>query len=260
MYGTPIRPGLLNLLRILPLVLCAASLAAQVTTIPTENTFAIQRGWQQLCLDRVAAAQGHPVDILFLGDSITENFSQPPRPDWPLVGIDVWNKHYAHRNTLNFGVSSDGTEHMLWRLEHMNIQTFHPKVVVLLAGINDAQYSSDDIVAGVKAVLRKTESTFPDAKIILMNILPNGRAPEKTEAANLSLERLADNKTVFSLDLAPFMPKTHDSETGDNWLGLGKDHLHLTEQGYATWADHLDPLLDRLLAPPQEDPTTPSNP
>jgi lysophospholipase L1-like esterase len=56
------------------------------------------------------------------------------------------------------------------------------------------------------------------------------------------------------------MPKTHDSETGDNWLGLGKDHLHLTEQGYAIWADHLDPLLDRLLAPPQEDPTTPSNP
>jgi lysophospholipase L1-like esterase len=226
---------------LLPLLLYTVTLTAQTTTIPKENPTAIQHGWQQQCLDRVQAAQGHPVNLLFLGDSITDNFSQPVRPDWNLVGIDVWNQHYANRNALNFGVSSDGTEHMLWRLDHMAVHAFHPKVVVILAGINDAQFSPEDIAAGVKAVVLKTESLYPAARIVLMNILPNARAKAKTDAANLIIDRLIDNKTVFGLDLAPYMPAV-----GDNWLGLGRDHLHLSEEGYAIWATHLDPLLARL--------------
>jgi len=238
-------PGPANVLRTLPLLLVALSLPAQTTTLPQENPTAIQRGWQQDCLDRVLAAQGHPVDILFIGDSITDNFARPPRPDWPLVGIDVWTQHYAHRNALDFGVSSDGTEHILWRLEHMPVRQFHPKVIVLMAGVNDAQYSPEDIAAGVKAVLLKTESMYPTAKIVLMDILPNGRAKDKTDAANRILETFADRKTVFSLNLAPYIPPTADN----NWLGLGPDRLHPTEQGYAIWAEHLDPLLNRLLKP-----------
>jgi beta-glucosidase len=231
-------------LRTLPLLLCALSLSAQTTTIPVENPTAIQRGWQQQCLDRVLAAQGHPVDILFIGDSITDNFARPPRPDWTNVGIDVWNQHYAQRNALDFGVSSDGTEHILWRLDHMPVSAFKPKVVVLLAGVNDAQYSPEDIAAGIKTVLLKTRSMYPSAKIVLMDILPNGRAKDKTDAANALIHPLIDNKTVFGLNLARWMPPV-----GDNWLGLGTDRLHPTEEGYAIWANHLDPLLNRLLKP-----------
>ena len=34
---------------------------------------------------------------------------------------------------------------------------------------------------------------------------------------------------------------------GDSWKGLGKDRLHLTEEGYLIWAEAMEPLLARLL-------------
>jgi len=215
-----------------------------VTTIPVENPIALKHGWLDECEARVAAAQGKQIDLLFIGDSITQNFVEEPTPAWPLVGASVWKKHYAARSALNFGVGSDGTEHILWRMDHENIKTFKPRVVVLLAGANDLQYSADDIAAGIKAVLEKSRAMYPDAKVILMATLPNGRDMPKTVAANKITSTFADDRTVFYLDLAPWMPAA-----GDNFKGVGFDHIHLTPDGYEIWASHLDPLLDRLLAP-----------
>src|SRR5256885_420725 len=54
----------------------------------------------QKYLDR--AKQGN-IDLLFLGDSITEGFN-----------ADVFKKHYGKLNAANFGVSGDRTQHVLW--------------------------------------------------------------------------------------------------------------------------------------------------
>ena len=51
-----------------------------------------------------------------------------------------------------------------------------------------------------------------------------------------------DEKTVFRLNLGEQMVKE-----GDTWKGLGKDRLHLTEEGYLIWAEAMEPLLARLL-------------
>lgn len=216
--------------------------AAPATTIPADNPIPRQHGWLKECEDRIAAAQGKPVDILFIGDSITQNFVEFPNKGWNLVGGSVWNKHYAQRNALNLGVGSDGTEHILWRLDRENIKDFKPKLIVLLAGVNDMEYSPEDIAAGTKAVLDKCRAMYPAAKIILMAILPNGRNPAKTAAANQITKTYADNENVFYLDLGPSMPVA-----GTNITGVGRDHVHLTSEGYVIWASNLDPLLDKLM-------------
>ena len=159
------------------------------------------------------------------------------------MGGSVWKKHYGDRNALNLGVGSDGTEHILWRMEHEKIKAFKPKVIVLLAGANDLQYAPEDIAAGIKALLEKSRAMFPDAKIVLMATLPNGRDMAKTIAANKITRTFADDRTVFYLDLGPSMPPV-----GDNFKGLGFDHIHLTADGYEIWAANLDPLLEKLLA------------
>jgi lysophospholipase L1-like esterase len=216
--------------------------AAPATTIPADNPIPPQHGWLKECDDRIAAAQGKQIDILFLGDSITQNFVEDPTPGWNLVGGSVWRAHYANRNALNLGVGSDGTEHILWRMDHENIKDFTPKVIVLLAGVNDMQYSPEDIAAGTKAILDKCRTMFPFAKIVLMAILPNKRDPVKTAAVNQITQTFADNQDIFYLDLGPSM-----SPVGDNYTGVGGDHLHLTVEGYKIWASNLDPLLDKLL-------------
>jgi len=186
--------------------------------------------------------KGKPCDIIFIGDSITDNFTASPTPQWDLVGKAVWDKHYAGRNALNFGVGADRTEHVLWRLENMDIKEFHPKVAVILIGTNNNIDTPEEIADGVKAVITKTQQTFAAVKIILISILPNARATQKMEDANKLIAPMGDDKTIFYFDLASKMPRQ-----GDSWKGLGRDKLHLTSDGYELWASEMEPLLSKLL-------------
>jgi lysophospholipase L1-like esterase len=186
------------------------------------------------CEALVAAMKGKPCDIIFIGDSITQG--------WVQRGQDVWAKHYAARNALDFGVGADATQHVLWRLEHMDVASFRPKVAVVMIGTNNTRNAPADIAAGVKAVLAKTQSTFPGVKVILMSILPNARANAKMSVVNAITRSFADDRTVFYLDLAAKM-----TPEGESWKGLGPDKLHLTVDGYEMWAAELDPMLAKLL-------------
>jgi lysophospholipase L1-like esterase len=213
------------------------------TTIPSDSNYKAHYPWNKSCEDQVAAMKGKPCDLIFIGDSITQNFIGRPTPKWGSVGGVVWDKYYANRRALDFGVGADTTQNVLWRLDHMDIKDFKPKVAVILIGTNNNKNSPEDIAAGVKAVVEETRRIFPAAKIILVSILPNARATEKMAEANKSIETLGDNESVFYLDVAAKM-----TPTGNSWKGLGPDRLHLTPEGYEMWASEMEPLLSKLIA------------
>src|SRR5579864_2352864 len=82
------------------------------------------------------------IDLLFLGDSITQG--------WNGGGKAVWNRFYGLRNTANFGIGGDRTQHVLWRLENGEVDGIHPKLVVLMIGTNNLDSNApDEIAAGV---------------------------------------------------------------------------------------------------------------
>ncbi len=220
----------------------AADTNAPLTTIPSDSNYKSHYAFNKSCEDQVAAMKGKPCDIIFIGDSITQNFLGRPTPGWGSVGGAVWDKYYANRRALNFGVGADATQHVLWRFDHMDIKDFKPKVAVILIGTNNNRNSPEDIAAGVKAVVEKTGRTFPMAKIILVSILPNARATEKMAEANTLIQPLGDDKTVFYFDLASKM-----TPVGDSWKGLGPDRLHLLPEGYELWASEMEPLLTKLI-------------
>lgn len=56
----------------------------------------------------LAKAKEGTAQLLFLGDSITAG--------WSGAGKDVWAKAFANYQPVNFGVSGDRTEHVLWRI------------------------------------------------------------------------------------------------------------------------------------------------
>ena len=49
--------------------------------------------------------EGH-VNLLFLGDSITQGWQDN----------EVWKRYYGPRNAANFGIGGDRTQHVLWRI------------------------------------------------------------------------------------------------------------------------------------------------
>ncbi len=214
------------------------------TTVPSDSNFRSRPKNYQDCADRVAAAKGHPVDILFVGDSITEGWTSA---GWGGVerGLTVWNKVYAPRNALNFGVGADTTQNVLWRFDTMDVKDLKPRVIVLMIGTNNTRNTAQQIADGVHAILAKMEGMYPAARIILVSILPNQRAGALMTETNGILRTYADDRTVFYFDLAAKMPPV-----GDNWQGMGPDHLHPTVEGYQIWADAMEPLLTKLLAMP----------
>jgi len=217
--------------------LVAESASGQLkTTVPDGGNYLpripLQTSWE----DYLQTRRGKPVDVIFIGDSITEQWR------WG-SGKPVWIKNYAERG-LDFGVGSDTTQNAIWRLENLEIKGFHPKVAVILIGTNNwgPAYTPEEIAAGVKAVISKTQEIFPGVKVVLMSILPNRRANDKMMAVNEITRKFADDHSVFYLDLASKL-----TPEGDNWKGLQADHLHLTTEGYELWAAELNPLLSKLI-------------
>ena len=138
--------------------------------------------------------QGKPVDIVFIGNSITQNWVEMPAGGGMKSAGRSGPNGTADRNALDFGVGADKTQNVLWRLDTMDIKSFRPKVAVVLIGTNNTEDTPADIAAGVRAVVTKTKQTFPGVHVILMSILPNARATAKMADANVLIAPLADNQ------------------------------------------------------------------
>lgn len=190
---------------------------------------------------RVEAAAGN-VDLVFLGDSITQG--------WEGAGKNVWQKYYASRKPLNLGIGGDRTQHVLWRLDHGNLDGLKPKVVVLMIGTNNSNkedHPPGEILAGVAAIVQRLRERLPETKVLLLGIFPRGTTFSdqrgKLLQINQALAKLDDGRNVFFLELgAQFI-----EADGGISKAIMPDALHLSERGYELWAAAIEPKLTELL-------------
>jgi lysophospholipase L1-like esterase len=196
----------------------------------------------------VQEAKPGGIDILFLGDSITDF--------WRNRGSNVWNECYAPRRAADFGISGDRTQHVLWRMEHGELDGIHPRVVVLMIGTNNTGKEKNsgtirntvpETIAGVQAVVMALRAKLPDTRILLLAIFPRGTLedPQRAEVAliNTVIARLDDGKMVRYLDIDPQFLEA-DGTLSRN---LMPDLLHPNERGYEIWADAMNPTLEEML-------------
>lgn len=193
-----------------------------------------------------------PVNLLFLGDSITEGwFSRAP---------DVWKEHYWQYTPANFGIGGDRTEHVLWRIAHGELDKIAPKVVVLLIGTNNigANYSADETTAGVEKVVDQIHQKLPQTKVLLLGIFPRGTDAHATsERSNGNVPDRRAKITQVNQALAKFADGTSTRYFyfGDQYLDangnipkqLMADGLHPTHKGYEIWASAMQPVLDEMM-------------
>ena len=198
--------------------------------------------------ERVKKA-GTDARLIFVGDSITEG--------WEYNGKESWAKYYAPRHALNLGISSDHTQHVLWRLDHGNLDGLQPKVAVVLIGVNNIPDESNTpgmVLEGVTAVVQRIRERLPKTKVLLLGIFPfrEDFNPQRGRAlqVNQALRKLEDRHDVFYLDIGHLfidrdgkIPKT-----------MMRDFLHPTPGGYRIWAEAMEPTLARLMG---EEPVAP---
>ena len=198
-----------------------------------------QRGLERL--DRInQAVKNTPYSVLFLGDSLTEG--------WDPV---LWERSLAPRGVLNAGIAGDFTDHILWRLEHGNLAGPPAKAVILLIGTNDlAAHRSPELTAdGIRAILVLLRERLPDARILLLGLLPREQSPDaRLRRAVAQVNRLirdcADGEHIVYAEIGDVLL---DSD-GRLSVAVSPDWLHFSERGYAVLALSLEPVLDRLVA------------
>ncbi len=181
------------------------------------------------------------VDLVFIGDSITQG--------WEGNGKEVWKKFYGDRNAVNLGISGDRTQHVIWRLDHGNLEGIAPKVAVIMIGTNNAGSNSpEEIAEGVTKIVEQIREKSPETKILLLATFPRGADPsdekrQVNEKSNHIIEKLADNDHIFYLDIGDAFLDDDGKLSKD----IMPDLLHLSERGYTIWAESIEPTLAKLL-------------
>lgn len=203
--------------------------------------------WVQRHEGFVKIAQAGGIDLLFMGDSITDF--------WRNRGSNVWNSFYGERHAANFGISGDRTEHVLWRIDHGELDGIHPKVVVLMIGTNNTgknkdgspRNSNEETIQGIKAVVARIRSKLPDTKILLLGVFPRGNFddPQRAQVAliNTVICKLDDGSTIKYLDIGSQFLEAD----GTLPKSIMPDLLHPNAQGYKIWAAAMEPTLAAML-------------
>lgn len=216
--------------------------ACSLTPAPRQKDYpwmSIAR-WRQFYDEDVAVADKGGVDLLFVGDSITELWNE-----------QIFQRSFGAWRTANFGVGGDHTGNLLWRLQNGHAEKLRPKAVVLTIGVNNFGFcdaTPEQAYEGVKAVVELLRKIYPDARILLNAVLPYGQytsSPQRVKVVELNrkVAGLNDGQHVFYQDYGLFFLQP----SGDMSAEVMPDFLHPSAKGYQIWADALLPAIRKLM-------------
>lgn len=193
--------------------------------------------------------------LLLIGDSITNNYDKAKLPDENFQ--PTWNEFYAPRKALNLGFSGDSTAHLLWRLDHGEVEGLHPKVALVLIGTNNTGHyneTAEQTEGGIDAVVADLERRLPDTHILLLGILPSDISDQKTGRDRSVNEYLATcyvgNPRVTYLDIGSIFYKDGSLDSQifyDPRLPQHGKPLHPDTTGQRRMAEAIEPTLAKLM-------------
>jgi lysophospholipase L1-like esterase len=192
------------------------------------------------------ARPGEP-RVVFLGDSITDN--------WSKAG---YGGFFPGRPYVNRGIGSQTTSQMLLRFRS-DVLDLEPKAVVILAGTNDVAGNagpvSDEVIEKNLATMAEL-AKLHGIKVVLSSILPvsddkrdrsgrplqrtTGRPAERLRALNTWMAEYARRNGHVYLDYFPAVAGARQLLKPE----LNDDGLHPNAAGYAVMA----PLAERAIA------------
>jgi lysophospholipase L1-like esterase len=211
-------------------------------TRPIMEPYTNTGNWMQRHQGFVAQAKKGNIDLLLLGDSITDG--------WSSGGRTVWQKEFPTWKMANFGIGGDTCQNILYRITNGELDGFQAKAVMLMIGTNNTRsYSGEEIAAAVTKIVGIIKDKQPQAKILLLAIFPRGADAndvqrKKCDAANAILAKLDGGNVKFLNINDKFL--TPEGKL----IGFGGDNLHPNAQGYQIWADAVKTQLTEWLGPP----------
>ena len=212
--------------------------------------------WQKRHKDKLAELREKKPALIFLGDSITQQWEFDGVPSWRNFAPG-WQRFYGDRNAVNLGFSGDATCHLLWRIENGEVAGIAPKVAVVLIGANNLgrlHWTAADTVAGIEAIAGALRRRLPSTKILLLGVLPSERSDwvnDTTATINKTLaSRYRDATTLAYLDAGKVFIKNGRANPDlflDPLLTPPAAPLHPSAHGQNLLSEAIEPTLAALL-------------
>ena len=181
-----------------------------------------------------------PVDVVFMGDSITEGWMDK-RPAFFTLG------------RIDRGIGGQTTPQMVLRMMS-DVVALHPRAVHIMGGTNDIAGNTGPMTPAMSENNVRAMTDIAQRhgiKVLIASVPPAGRfpwAPQiETRSAiaelNRRLERVAHETGAVWVDYYPVL----DDGSGAMKPGLAVDGVHPTEAGYDAMATVIDPILAKVL-------------
>ena len=210
-----------------------------ITPIPQSASWA-KGWWMSRHQDILQREDKGKTGLIFIGNSIIHH--------WEDTDIDSWNEFYGKMNPINMGFGGDQTQHVLWRLDHGELEGINPKVAVIIIGTNNVSsgHTPEMIAEGVSMIVARVRKHLPATKILLLAIFPRDELHSHPRKVNTEASRLfsgiADQKSIFFLDLNHI----YLDSKGNIPKSLMPDKLHPSAEGYRLWGEAMKERLDSL--------------
>ena len=222
--------------------------------------------WRKRHQEKLAELRERRVDLVWLGDSITQDWEKQGPPDWQDFA-PVWQRFYGDRNAVNLGFRGDNTGHLLWRMQNGELDDIRPKAAVVLIGANNlgrVRWSAPQTVAGIVAVVDELRRRLPATHVLLLGILPSVRSKYVTKTSQKVNRELAaryapgsdENAEQAGLGRVTFMDlaalflqdgQVDRTQFYDDQLEPPDPPLHPTAQAQARMAEAIEPTLAAML-------------
>jgi lysophospholipase L1-like esterase len=182
-----------------------------------------------------------PVDVVFMGDSITEGWKDK-RPA------------FFSKGRIDRGISGQTTPQMVLRMM-ADVVALKPKAVHVMAGTNDVAGNTGPMTAAMSEDNFRMMSDIArmhQIKVLIASIPPAASFPwrpgletrGRIAELNAWLKRFASETGATWVDYWPVL----DDGTGAMKPGMAYDGVHPTQAGYDAMASVVEPILKRVLA------------
>ncbi|XP_006103651.1 platelet-activating factor acetylhydrolase IB subunit gamma [Myotis lucifugus] len=205
--------------------------------------------WMSLHHRFVADSKDKEPEVVFIGDSLVQLMHQCevrpislllPHPGLPsLTHLDQTSGQAVYGVPE---ITSGSSQH----------PEFQCKIVVVWVGTNNHGHTAEQVAGGIKAIVQLVNQRQPQARVVVLGLLPRGQHPnplrEKNRRVNeLVRAALAGYPRAHFLDADPGFVHSDGTISHHDMY----DYLHLSRLGYTPVCRALHSLLLRLLAQDQ---------
>lgn len=202
--------------------------------------------WHSVSEDINNTLKGRKLDVLFLGNSITQGLAGKRKAVKHNPGLEIANSTFSNWDWETAGIAGDRTQNLLWRILHNEYEKSSPKNVIITIGINNLKGGDDpqEVAEAIHVIGLECKKRFKRANIIVLGLFPAGLTPDTPirKKCNSVHEFLAKYQWDGIRYINPSKWFTQPDGTLKKEL-YAKDHLHLITAGYGVWCTNIKKII-----------------